>query len=62
MIIRPGPDLIAVVFALMKLGAVPVLIDPGLARSDMLDCIEDAMGEFGGKPVGISAIRRVMGE
>ena len=40
--IRPGPDLIAVVFALMKLGAVPVLIDPGLPRSDMLDCIEAA--------------------
>jgi len=26
-----------------------------------LDCIEDAMEEYGGKPVGISAVRRAMG-
>ena len=28
-VIPPGPDLIATVFALMKIGAIPVLVDPG---------------------------------
>jgi len=28
--VRPGADLLAIVFALFKLGAVPVLLDPGL--------------------------------
>ena len=37
--IRPGVELIAVVFALLKLGAVPVLIDPGQGRRAFLTCV-----------------------
>jgi olefin beta-lactone synthetase len=37
--VRPGHDLIVGMFALMKLGAVPVAIDPGMGWSAFLDCI-----------------------
>jgi acyl-CoA synthetase (AMP-forming)/AMP-acid ligase II len=38
--VRPGVELIAITFALMKAGAVPVLIDPGMGRKSMLSCVE----------------------
>ncbi|MFM2383031.1 MAG: hypothetical protein RL515_1018 [Verrucomicrobiota bacterium] len=37
--VRPGHDLIVGMFALMKLGAVPVAIDPGMGWSAFLDCV-----------------------
>ncbi len=42
MMVRQGPELIGVTFALFKLGAVPVLIDPGMGRKSFLACIRDA--------------------
>jgi len=38
--VRPGVDLIALTFALLKAGAVPVLIDPGMGRGPLLSCVE----------------------
>ncbi|MED6334049.1 MAG: fatty acid CoA ligase family protein [Planctomycetota bacterium] len=38
--VRPGADLIVVSFALFKLGAVPVLIDPGMGRVNVARCVE----------------------
>ncbi|MFT5050468.1 MAG: acyl-CoA synthetase (AMP-forming)/AMP-acid ligase II [Chlamydiales bacterium] len=38
--VRPGIELIAITYALFKLGAVPVLIDPGMGRKALLTCIE----------------------
>ena len=38
--IRPGIDLVAVTFALFKLGAVPVFIDPGMGKKGLLSCIK----------------------
>ncbi|MAF66175.1 MAG: hypothetical protein CMJ84_11030 [Planctomycetes bacterium] len=38
--VRPGPDLVACAFALFKLGAVPVLIDPGMGRANVARCVE----------------------
>ncbi|MBI1382824.1 MAG: AMP-binding protein [Planctomycetaceae bacterium] len=38
--VRPGLDLIAVTYALLHLGAVPVLIDPGMGRKKLLASIE----------------------
>jgi acyl-CoA synthetase (AMP-forming)/AMP-acid ligase II len=35
-----GADLIAVTHALFRVGAVPVLIDPGLGRKQLLACVE----------------------
>ncbi|MEJ5308130.1 MAG: fatty acid CoA ligase family protein [Anaerolineae bacterium] len=42
LMVRPGVELIAVVFALLRIGAVPVLIDPGMGRQALLQCIAEA--------------------
>ncbi|MBF0275206.1 MAG: AMP-binding protein, partial [Nitrospinae bacterium] len=43
--IKPGIDFIAVTFALFKLGAVPVLIDPGMGTKNMVLCIAEVEPE-----------------
>lgn len=40
MMVRPGLEMTAAVFAVFKIGAVPVLIDPGMGIGKMLSCIE----------------------
>ena len=42
MMVRPGIELLTVVFALLKIGAVPVLIDPGMGRKAFRTCVADA--------------------
>ncbi len=37
--VRPGVEFIALMFALFKMGAPPVLIDPGMGLGRLLDCI-----------------------
>src|SRR6185295_11125190 len=37
--VRQGLPLIAAVFALFRLGAVPVIIDPGMGRKNFLACV-----------------------
>ncbi len=39
--IRPSIDFIAVTFALLKIGAVPILIDPGMGRKSFLQCVAE---------------------
>jgi acyl-CoA synthetase (AMP-forming)/AMP-acid ligase II len=43
--LRPGIEFIAVVFALFKTGAVPVLIDPGMGVKNLLNCIKKTQPE-----------------
>ncbi|MEM9801556.1 MAG: fatty acid CoA ligase family protein [Planctomycetota bacterium] len=38
--VRPGRELIAITFALQRLGAVPVLADPGMGRERLLAAVE----------------------
>ncbi|MCM8531829.1 MAG: fatty acid CoA ligase family protein [Lentisphaeraceae bacterium] len=38
--LKPGINLVAVTFALYKLGAVPVFIDPGMGKTGLLACIK----------------------
>jgi acyl-CoA synthetase (AMP-forming)/AMP-acid ligase II len=38
--VRPGRELIAVTYALWKIGAVPVLLDPGMGRVNIARCLE----------------------
>jgi olefin beta-lactone synthetase len=38
--VRPGLPLIASAFALFKIGAVPVIIDPGMGLGNFLSCVE----------------------
>jgi acyl-CoA synthetase (AMP-forming)/AMP-acid ligase II len=40
-----GTDFIALTFALFKVGAIPTLIDPGLGRRNVLDCIRTVQPE-----------------
>ncbi len=38
--VRPGHDLIVGMFGLLKLGAIPIAIDPGMHWRSLLDCIQ----------------------
>ena len=38
----PGPDYLSFTYALLKLGAVPVITSPGLSRKSFLECMTDA--------------------
>ncbi|MFJ7996720.1 fatty acid CoA ligase family protein [Streptomyces sp. NPDC096310] len=56
----PGPDLFAVVFALIRIGAVPVVVDPGMGVKRMLHCYRAVGAEaFIGLPV--AHVVRVLG-
>jgi len=39
LMVRPSPDFFALTFALYKIGATPVLIDPGMGKLRMVDCL-----------------------
>lgn len=39
LMVRPSVDFAAIAFALFRLGTLPVLIDPGMGRDRLLDCI-----------------------
>jgi acyl-CoA synthetase (AMP-forming)/AMP-acid ligase II len=43
--LKPSPDLYAVIFALFKVGAVPVIVDPGMGPKRMLHCYETVKAE-----------------
>ena len=40
LMVRPGLDLIRVVFALFRMGAVPIVIDPGMGLRRFLRCVK----------------------
>ena len=42
LMVRPSPEFFLLMFALFKLGAVPVLVDPGIARSALKQCLDEA--------------------
>ncbi len=41
LMVRPSIDFVSLTFALFKAGAVTVLIDPGMGRQHLLQCLED---------------------
>jgi acyl-CoA synthetase (AMP-forming)/AMP-acid ligase II len=52
LMVRPGRELFVLMFALFKLGAVPVLIDPGIDRRALRQCLDEAAPEaFVGIPL-----------
>ncbi|MFE6844739.1 fatty acid CoA ligase family protein [Streptomyces sp. NPDC057686] len=56
----PGPELFALAFALFRLGAVPVVVDPGMGVRRMLHCYRAAGAEaFIGPP--LAHLVRVLG-
>lgn len=51
LMVRPGVELILCSFALFRMGAVPVVIDPGMGLRSFLNCVRQT------RPDGIVAIR-----
>jgi len=45
LMVPPGCDFFALTFALFKLGAVPVLIDPGMGRRKLIECLAEIGAE-----------------
>lgn len=45
MMVRPGKEFLGLTFALFKLGAVPVMIDPGMGIRRMLECVQSVAPE-----------------
>ncbi|SDM43018.1 fatty acid CoA ligase family protein [Allokutzneria albata] len=60
-LVPPGPELGALFFALVRIGVVPVLIDPGIAKTALRACIAESAPEaFIGVPLAHAA-RVVLG-
>lgn len=45
LMVPPGPEMFALTFALFKMGAVPVLIDPGIGWSNLGKCLAESAPE-----------------
>jgi acyl-coenzyme A synthetase/AMP-(fatty) acid ligase len=43
--VRPNIEFIAAIFALLQIGAVPVIIDPGMERKAFLQCVKETAPE-----------------
>jgi olefin beta-lactone synthetase len=50
LLVRPGIDFVALVFALLRAGVVMILVDPGLGRRNLVTCLSEA------EPAGFIAI------
>jgi acyl-CoA synthetase (AMP-forming)/AMP-acid ligase II len=56
LLVTPGPELMTIAFSLVKLGAIPVLVDPGIGRRNLHRCLDEAAPElFIGVPVAVWA-------
>lgn len=53
LLVTPGIDFVSCVFGLLKSGAVMILIDPGMGKGNLFQCLEDA------DPDGFVAISKV---
>ena len=45
MLVSQGMELIALTFALFKMGAIPIMIDPGMGRESFLACVAESNPE-----------------
>ncbi|MEP6907243.1 MAG: AMP-binding protein, partial [Pseudoxanthomonas sp.] len=54
--VRPSPEFFLLMFALFKLGAVPVLVDPGIDRRALKQCLDESQPQaFIGIPLAHAA-------
>nr|HPM57914.1 AMP-binding protein [Thermomonas sp.] len=54
--VRPTPEFFLLMFALFKAGAVPVLVDPGIDKRALKQCLDEAKPEaFIGIPLAMLA-------
>jgi len=42
LMVKPGPDFFALTFAMAKVGAVPVIVDPGIGLANIKTCLAEA--------------------
>jgi acyl-CoA synthetase (AMP-forming)/AMP-acid ligase II len=61
LMVPPAPDFFALTFALFKVGAVPVLIDPGMGVKNLGKCLAEAEPEAFIGVAKAHAARRVLG-
>src|SRR5690606_29874788 len=55
-LLRPAPEFFLTMFALFKAGAVPVLVDPGIAKRALKQCLDEAQpAAFIGIPLAMLA-------
>ena len=58
LMVTPGKEMLVLAFALIKLGAVPVLVDPGIGRRHLRRCLDEVEPEvFIGVPKAAWAAR-----
>jgi acyl-CoA synthetase (AMP-forming)/AMP-acid ligase II len=43
LMVKPGPELMVLAFALLRIGAIPVLVDPGMGWSKLKRCLGEAL-------------------
>ena len=56
--VRPSPEFFLLMFALFKAGAVPVLVDPGIDKRALKQCLDEAQPEaFIGIPLAHARAR-----
>ena len=61
LMVKPGPDFFALTFAMAKVGAVPVIVDPGIGLRNIKTCLAEAEPQaFIGIPAAHAA-RLVLG-
>jgi olefin beta-lactone synthetase len=61
LMVTPGLDFFAITFALFKIGAIPVMIDPGIGVHNLGKCLEESEPEaFIGIPKA-QVVRKVLG-
>ena len=61
LMVRPTPEFFLAMFALFKLGAVPVLVDPGIDKRSLRQCLDEAEAQaFIGIPLALFA-RKLLG-
>lgn len=59
--VRPTPEFFLLMFALFRSGAVPVLVDPGISKKALRQCLDEAQAQaFIGVPLAMFA-RKLLG-
>ncbi len=59
--VRPTPEFFLLMFALFRSGAVPVLVDPGISKKALRQCLDEAQAQaFIGIPLAMLA-RKLLG-
>lgn len=61
LMVRPGIDFVSLVFASFKVGAVSILIDPGMGKKNVLSCLDHVRPQgFVAIPI-VHAVRKLCG-